>query len=183
MSTPRTLALNPSDALFFAVHEHMRSRGEGGYVAAMELEADGPVPEEDMRDVVGHLVAAHPVLGARVVRSPLLRRVRLRLPGSTAAPPPYEYVDLRSVADPDDALDARTRRAMPSTVVDQVFALAVLDDRFAPVPRTEALVSVPAAGAFGDCRLGVGSTVICNGGRVLRLSREAKAAAPRSLVK
>ena len=70
------------------------------------------------------------------------------------------------------------RRAMPSTVVDQVFALAILDDRFAPVPRTEALVSVPAAGAFGDCRLGVGSTVICNGGRVLRLSREAKAAAP-----
>lgn len=70
------------------------------------------------------------------------------------------------------------RAARPATVVDGLFALALLDDGLSVVPRSEALVPLPGLPPFADCRLGPRDAVLCND-VIFAVSFERIAAAPR----
>ena len=88
-----------SDAFLLGLESHMRRTGQGHHLAATVIELDGPVDLTGLRRAADALGKRHPLLHARLRRSPLTFIASWH-PGPASAVPVIEHADgdLREVA-------------------------------------------------------------------------------------
>lgn len=103
--TRRRIPLNPCDYLYYAHHDLMRRRGQGGNVGVLTLEAEGRADPDRIRSAMAAAMLVHPVTMARLRVSLALGRPYWQVPPQTAGAAlraverAYLYEDLRGETD------------------------------------------------------------------------------------
>jgi len=118
--TRRRIPLNPCDYLYYAHHDLMRRRGQGGNVGVLTLEAEGRADPERIRNAMAAAMRVHPVMMARLRVSLVTGRPYWQVPpqpadaARQAVERAYLYEDLRNEPNWRDRLErlCRARNVM-----------------------------------------------------------------------
>lgn len=105
MTPRRRIPLNPCDCCIYGHHRLLARRHQGGNIAFMMVDLDGPIDPAVVRKGLAAVMAAYPVTLASLRMSPLQLRPYWQMPASPsseaglAAERAHVYDDLRAVPD------------------------------------------------------------------------------------